>query len=48
MMTIQLFIYLCAELNNQWPITESAGTQTKAIRQHRTKHTKKTTEKWIS
>jgi hypothetical protein len=35
---IQFFIYLRAELNSQWPITESARIQTEtAIRQHRTK-----------
>jgi hypothetical protein len=28
MMIIQLFIYLVAELNSQWPITESARTKT--------------------
>jgi hypothetical protein len=39
MMIIQLFIYLRAELNSQWPITESARIQTAAIRQHRTKQT---------
>jgi hypothetical protein len=33
---IQFFIYVRAELNSQWPITESARIQT-AIRQHRTK-----------
>jgi hypothetical protein len=35
--TIQFFIYLRAELNSQWPITESARIQTTVIRQHRTK-----------
>jgi hypothetical protein len=38
--SIQLFIYLRAELKSQWPITESARIQTTAIRQHRTKQTK--------
>jgi hypothetical protein len=33
---IQFFIYLRAELNSQWPITESARIQT-ARRQHMTK-----------
>jgi hypothetical protein len=41
--SIQFFIYLRAELNNQWPITESERIQTTAIRQHRTKPTTKTT-----
>jgi hypothetical protein len=35
--SIQLYIYLGAELNSQWPITESARIQTTAIRQNRTK-----------
>jgi hypothetical protein len=39
--SIQIFIYLRAELNSQWPITESARIQTTAIRQHRTKQTNK-------
>jgi hypothetical protein len=43
--SIQFFIYLCAELNSQWPITESARIQTTAIRQHMTKQTTKTTTK---
>jgi hypothetical protein len=38
---IQFFIYLRAEHNSQWPITESERIQTTAIRQHRTKQTKK-------
>jgi hypothetical protein len=42
--SIQLFIYLHAELNSQWSITESARIQT-AIRQHRTKHTKTTKQR---
>jgi hypothetical protein len=37
---IQFFICLRVELNNQWPITESARIQTAAIRQHRTTTTK--------
>jgi hypothetical protein len=37
-----LFIYLHAELNSQWPITESTLIQTTAIRQHKTKQTKTT------
>jgi hypothetical protein len=37
---IQFFIYLRAELNSQWPVTESARIQTTAIRK-RTKQTKK-------
>jgi hypothetical protein len=41
---IQFFIYLRAELNSQWPVTESARIQTTAIRQHRTKQTKTTTK----
>jgi hypothetical protein len=39
--SIQFFIYLRAGLNSQWPLTESARTQTTAIRQHRTKQTTK-------
>jgi hypothetical protein len=35
--SIQFFLYFRAELNNQWPITESARIQTTAIRQHRGK-----------
>jgi hypothetical protein len=42
---IQLFIYLHAELNSQWSITESARIQTTAIRQHRTKQTKTTNQR---
>jgi hypothetical protein len=39
---IQFFIYLRAELNGQWPITESARIQTaSAIKQQRTKQTNK-------
>jgi hypothetical protein len=40
--SIQVSIYLRAELNSQWPITESARMQTAAaaLRQHRTKRTK--------
>jgi hypothetical protein len=41
---IQFFIYLRAELNSQWPITESAQLQTPAIGQHRKKQTKTTTD----
>jgi hypothetical protein len=41
----QFFIYLRAEFNSQWPITESAWIQTTAIRQHRAKQTTKTTTK---
>jgi hypothetical protein len=37
--SIQLFIYLRAELNSQWPIT--AQIQTTGLRQHRTKQTNK-------
>jgi hypothetical protein len=38
--SIKLFIYLRAELNSQWSITESASTQTAtAMRQRRAKHT---------
>jgi hypothetical protein len=45
---IQLFIYLLAELNSQWPITESARIET-TLRQHRTKQTKNNrTQKLIS
>jgi hypothetical protein len=33
-------IYLRADLNSQWPITESGRTQT-AIRQHNTRQNKK-------
>jgi hypothetical protein len=40
--SIQFFIYLRAELNSQWPITESARIQTTGIRQHRTKKNIKT------
>jgi hypothetical protein len=39
--SVQFLIYLRAELNSQWPITESARIQTTAIRQHRTKQTNK-------
>jgi hypothetical protein len=39
--SIPFFTYLRAELNSQWPITESARIQTTTvIRQHRTKQTK--------
>jgi hypothetical protein len=38
--SIQFLIYLRAELNSQWPITESEQVQTTALRQHRTKQTK--------
>jgi hypothetical protein len=35
---VKLFIYLLAELNSQWPVTESTQIQTATvIRQHRTK-----------
>jgi hypothetical protein len=45
MMIIQLFIYLLAELNSQWPVPETARIQTAvAIRQHGTKQTKVTTK----
>jgi hypothetical protein len=37
---IQFVIYLRAELNSQWPITESAQIRTTGLRQHRTKQTK--------
>jgi hypothetical protein len=38
---IQFFIYLCAELNSQWPVTESARIQTTtAISKHKTKWTR--------
>jgi hypothetical protein len=30
----------CAELNSQWPVTESAQIQTTGLRQHGTKQTK--------
>jgi hypothetical protein len=44
--SIQFFIYLRAELNNQWTITESARIRTAAaIRQQ--KGETKNTEKWI-
>jgi hypothetical protein len=48
--SIKFFIFLRAELNRQWPITESAGLQIKAIRQHRTKQTKwqQNHEQWIN
>jgi hypothetical protein len=48
--SIQFFIYLRAELNSQWPITESARIQTTATRQHGTKqtNTKKKTKKYGS
>jgi hypothetical protein len=42
---IQFFIYLRAELNSQWPITESARIHT-AIRQHMTKLQQN--KKWIT
>jgi hypothetical protein len=38
MMIIQFFIYLRAELNSQWPITESARIQTATVV---AKHTQK-------
>jgi hypothetical protein len=38
--SILFFIYLRAELNSQWSITESARIQTTAIRQHKTKQEK--------
>jgi hypothetical protein len=41
---IQFFIYLRAELNSQWLITESAHHSNK-IRQHRTKQQSKKTRK---
>jgi hypothetical protein len=34
---MQFFVYLSAELNSQWPITELAAIQTKEIRKQRTK-----------
>jgi hypothetical protein len=34
---IQFYIYLCAEQNSQWPLTESARIQITAIYQHRIK-----------
>jgi hypothetical protein len=38
----KFFIYLRAELNSEWPITESARIRTTAaIRQHRKKQIKK-------
>jgi hypothetical protein len=50
--SVQFFVYLLAELNSQWPITESAGIQTTALRQHRTKEAKNgkrnNREKWIN
>jgi hypothetical protein len=47
--TIKFLIYLRAELNTQWPITESARIQTTAIRQTLEKRTnKKIEEKVIS
>jgi hypothetical protein len=37
---IKFFVYLRAQLNSQWPITESARIQTAAtVRQHRSKQT---------
>jgi hypothetical protein len=45
MIIIQLFIYLSADLNSQWPATESARIQTAAVRRHRTKHTHTHTHK---
>jgi hypothetical protein len=42
---IQFFIYIRADLNSECLITESARIQTTAIRQHRTKQTKKKTKK---
>jgi hypothetical protein len=48
---IQFFIYFRAELNSQWPITESARIHT-AIRQHMTKQQQKgqqnKQQKWIT
>jgi hypothetical protein len=38
--SIQFYIYLRAELNSQWRITESARIQTASMGQHRTKQTK--------
>jgi hypothetical protein len=38
--SIKFFIYLRAELNSQWPVTESTRIQTTGLRQHRTKQTK--------
>jgi hypothetical protein len=35
--SIPFFIYLRAELNSQWPITDSARMRTTVIRKHRTK-----------
>jgi hypothetical protein len=43
--SVKFFIYLSAELNSQWPITESTRIQTTAIKQHRTKQTTKETTK---
>jgi ribosomal protein S8 len=37
--SIQFFIYLRADLNSHWPITESAQIKTAGLRQHRTKQT---------
>jgi hypothetical protein len=34
---IQFYIYLCAEQNSQWPLTESARIQITATSQHRIK-----------
>jgi hypothetical protein len=39
--SIKFFIYLRAELNSQWRITETAPIQTTAIRKHGTKQTRK-------
>jgi hypothetical protein len=37
--SVHFFIYLRAELNRQWPITESARIQTTALRKRRKKQT---------
>jgi hypothetical protein len=39
--SVQFLIYLRAELNSQWPAAESAQIQTAAIRQRKTKQTKR-------
>jgi hypothetical protein len=42
MIIIQFFIYLRAELNSQWPLTELARIQTKSIRQDKNKRNNET------
>jgi hypothetical protein len=45
----QFFSYISAELNSQWPITESAQIKTKGLRQHgQNKQKQQNKEKLIS